>query len=87
MRFLRETCEQLAMAGNNSPMPTKLTANKSDLTTNCGTKELSLYSFGLRRAAYTLARGVQQQREIAEFDAGLAQQTFTEVENVLICEL
>jgi hypothetical protein len=83
MRFLQETWNQLAMAGNNTSMPTKSKANKIDITTNRSMKELSSYSFGLRRAADTLARGVRQQREIAEFDTGLAQRTSTQVEYIL----
>jgi len=68
----------LAMAENDTPIPAKSKANKFDIRSRA-TKELSRHSFGLRRAAKTLVRGVQQQQEIAEFDLGVAQRTLTQV--------
>lgn len=82
-RFLQETCEQLGMAGNSAPMPIKSKSNDIDLTTNCAAKKLGSYSFGLHQAADRLALGVQQQRDMTEFNARLAQSTFERVDYIL----
>jgi hypothetical protein len=69
-RFLQETCEQLGMAGSNARMPIMSKANTIDLTTNRTAKELGLYDIVLCQAVGILAQGVQQQRDIADFDSG-----------------
>lgn len=82
-QFLQDTYEQLGMGGNNARMPVKSKSNTIDLTTNCAVKKLGSYCFGLRQAADRLALGMQQQRDIAEFDARLAQSTFERVDYIL----
>jgi hypothetical protein len=89
MCFHQETWNQLAMVGDDKPISPNSTANKFDIRDRYSIKELRLYGFGLRRAAGTLAQGVRQQREVAEFDIVSAQRTFTQVAYILrlTCEL
>ncbi len=81
-RFLQETREQLGMTGNKAPIPKNSKSNAIDLT-NCATKKLDLYSFGLCQAVERLALGVQQQQDKAGFDARLAQSIFERVDYIL----
>jgi hypothetical protein len=64
-------------------MPIMSKANTINLATTRTAKELGLYDIGLCQAAGILVQGVQQQRDIADFDPGLAQMMFERVNYIL----